>query len=362
MKRKHRCARPAFTLVELLVVIAVIGVLVGLLLPAVQKVRQAANRMSCANNLKQIGLALHHYHDANGYFPNAWKRLRQRDPGVAPSYYTLPSPTLPTTPDPATVGPSVFTLILPYMEQGNVYNMIDTNKSFFNPANMPPANLAYSTPIRTFLCPSAPGEPVVDYSAELANSFNNFAVTLHYPPGLMFARTDYAPDAGMSSDIPGININAGASIIIEPPSRPVRIVDVTDGTSQTILIVEDAARPVWYGANGLVGSVGTYQGGPDGPCPQGGGAWADPLNYIATNGSDPNTGIAAGGGFMGIPLAPWACAINGSNDSEIFSFHTGGCNTLFADGSVRFMQNGVTMSQMSALLSRAGHENIDFEY
>jgi prepilin-type N-terminal cleavage/methylation domain-containing protein/prepilin-type processing-associated H-X9-DG protein len=360
--------RAGFTLIELLVVVAIIGVLIALLLPAVQKVREAANRVSCSNNLKQLGLALHNYESANRRFPAAWKLLEQPDPGV-PQNYTLPSPTTTATPNPAIVGPSVFALILPYLEQDNVYKQIDTTKSFFNPTNMPPNNSAYSAPIKTFLCPSAPGDNTVDYSAELAQSFSNFGVILNYPPGLTFGRTDYAPDAGMSADIPGININAGSSIIVQPPARPVRITDIKDGTSNTIMVIEDAGRPAWYGSRGIVPPngftpvVGTYTGGDNGPCPQGGGAWADPLNYIATNGADPSgSGIAAGGNFDSIPAAPWSCASGCSNDSEIFAFHAGGSNMLFGDGSVRFVINGLTMNQMQALLSRAGGEVITFDY
>jgi len=360
--QKARARRPGFTLIELLVVIAIIGVLVGLLLPAVQKVREAANRMSCQNNLKQIGLALHNYHDANGSFPAAWKLLPRPDAGV-PASYTLPSPSDPSTPNPPFVGPSVFVLILPYLEQANLYNQIATNKSFFNPLNMPPGNPAYATPIKTFLCPSSPGGPVVDYSAELIRSFGNFGVTLNYPPGLIFGRTDYAPDAGMQAALPGININAGASIIAQPPALPVRFADVLDGSSNTLMVIEDSGRPGWYGSKGLVTSAGSYQAGPNGPAPQGGGAWADPLDYIATNGSDPSgSGIAAGGNFLGIPPAPWSCANGCSNDSEIFAFHPGGSNASFGDGSVRFMKNGLTMNQMQALLSRAGSEALNFDY
>src|ERR1700677_2568833 len=101
----------AFTLIELLVVIAIIAVLVGLLLPAVQKVREAAARMQCANNLKQIGLALHNYHDANQAFPQAYKPL------------PIPDPSAP--PGTGTFGVGAFVLILPYLEQGNVYRGID---------------------------------------------------------------------------------------------------------------------------------------------------------------------------------------------------------------------------------------------
>jgi prepilin-type N-terminal cleavage/methylation domain-containing protein/prepilin-type processing-associated H-X9-DG protein len=345
--KETNAPRPAFTLIELLVVIAIIGVLIGLLLPAVQKVREAAARTQCANNLKQIGLALHNYESANGYFPTSYKMLPAPDPAA-------PSGT-------GSYGPSVFVLILPYLEQDNVYRQIDITKAALNPVNMPPNNPAYSTPIKTFLCPSAPGNPTVDYSAELANSFNNFGITLSYPPGLIFGRTDYAPDAGMQADIPGININAGASIICQPPDGPVRITTISDGTSNTIMVIEDAGRPTWYGSKGVV-SMPSYTGAP-GTTPQGGGGWADPLNYIATNGGDPSgSGIAAGGGFMGIPRAPWSCANGCTNDSEIFAFHTGGSNVFFGDGSVRFVRNGLTMAQMQALLSRAGGEVINFDY
>jgi prepilin-type N-terminal cleavage/methylation domain-containing protein/prepilin-type processing-associated H-X9-DG protein len=346
--------RPGFTLIELLVVIAIIGVLVSLLLPAVQKIREAANRTSCLNNLKQIGLALHNYHDTFKGFPTAFRLLPAPDTSVS-------------FPGAARYGASAFTLILPYLEQDNLYRQIDTTRAVLSTVNMPPGNPAYSTPIKTFLCPSAPGEVTADYSAELAQSFNNFAISVTYPQGLIFGRTDYAPDAGMSADIPGININAGASIICQPPGRPVRITDIVDGSSNTIMVVEDAGRPTWYGSRGIVPPngftpvLGTYTA--DGPVPQGGGGWADPLNYIATNGADPSgSGIAAGGNFDGMPPAPWSCANGCSNDSEIFAFHPGGSNVLFGDGSARFVMNGLTMNQMQALLSRAGGEVISFDY
>jgi prepilin-type N-terminal cleavage/methylation domain-containing protein/prepilin-type processing-associated H-X9-DG protein len=354
---KHH-PRRGFTLIELLVVIAIIVILVGLLLPAVQKVREAAARTQCANNLKQLGLALNNYHDTNQAFPRAYK--------------TLPTPDPTALPGTGTFGAGAFVLILPYLEQNNLYGQIDVTKAALSSVNMPPANPAYSTPSKTFLCPSSPGQPTVAYSAELANSFNNFGITISPPPGLIFGRTDYCPDAGMMADLPGISINAGSSIICQPPDGPVRFTDITDGTSNTMMVVEDAGRPGWFGSRGVASEpaiggyapiIGTYQGGTIGPAPQGGGAWADPLNYNATNGSDPSgSGTAAGGGFMGIPRAPWTCANGCSNDSEIFAFHIGGSNVVFGDGSVRFVINGLTMNQVQALLSRAGGEVISFDY
>jgi prepilin-type N-terminal cleavage/methylation domain-containing protein/prepilin-type processing-associated H-X9-DG protein len=350
--------RAAFTLIELLVVIAIIAILIGLLLPAVQKIREAAARLQCSNNLKQIGLALHNYHDTNLAFPQAYKSLPTPDPTASPGT--------------GTYGAGAFVLILPYIEEGNVYRGIDVSRAALSSVNMPPNNPAYSTPLKTFLCPSSPGPPTIVYSAELANSFNNFGIAVTPAPGLIFGRSDYCPDAGMMADLPGISINAGASIICQPPDGPVRITDITDGTSTTLMVVEDAGRPGWYGSKGVatqpaIGGytpvMGSYQGGVNGPAPQGGGAWADPLNYNATNGGDPSgSGIAAGGAFMGIPAAPWSCANGCTNDSEIFAFHTGGSNVVFGDGSVRFVKNGLTMNQVQALLSRAGGEVISFDY
>lgn len=363
MNRYSRRVR-AFTLVELLVVIAIIGMLMAMLLPAVQAARESANRVRCNNNLKQIGLGLHHFHDTHGHFPRAYIELAQDDPTALPGT--------------GKYGAGAFVVILPFMEQtaiaqggGGTFG-IDVTRAATSSVNMPPNNPAYSTPVPMFLCPSAPGTATVDYSAELANSFNNFGITISPPPGLVFGRTDYCPDAGMMAAMPGISINAGASIIAQPPDGPVRFTDVTDGTSNTFMVVEDGGRPGWFGYLGAartpsIGAyqpvMGAYQGGALGPAPQGGGAWADPLNYNATNGADPSgTGIAAGGGFMGIPLAPWSCAVGCSNDSEIFGFHPQGTNVLFGDGSVRWVRSGLSMAFAQTLLSRAGGEAISFEF
>ena len=177
--RKPACgvsAHGAFTLVELLVVIAIIGTLIGLLLPAVQAAREAGRRTQCVNNLKQIGLALLNFEGNYGVFPQAFRPFRVPDPAA-------PSGT-------GSYGPSAFVQILPFMEYNSLYGQINLSKAALDPVNMPPKNPAYSTVITAFLCPSAPGIPAVDYSAELSNSFNNFGVSVSFAPGLIFgART-----------------------------------------------------------------------------------------------------------------------------------------------------------------------------
>src|SRR6184192_3272219 len=127
--------RKAFTLIELLVVIAIIAVLVGLLLPAVQKVREAANRMSCQNNLKQIGLALHNYHDVNGRLPagSLW---------IDPGY------------DAAAAESTWITWIFPFIEQDNLYKTANFNRGFGQGSTNHPNNLITSSKVKALLCPS----------------------------------------------------------------------------------------------------------------------------------------------------------------------------------------------------------------
>src|SRR5262245_5255269 len=147
MDAGSRRARPAFTLIELLVVIAIISILIGLLLPAVQKVREAASRIKCANNLKQIGLALHNYHDVNGKFPPSC---------VITNPYANGSAYGVSYGDDIRVGPSGFawgTLILPFLEQDNLYRQFNLNEPCWSPVNAAAAR----TKVAVFLCPSASG-------------------------------------------------------------------------------------------------------------------------------------------------------------------------------------------------------------
>jgi prepilin-type N-terminal cleavage/methylation domain-containing protein len=176
--------RSAFTLIELLVVIAIIAILIGLLLPAVQKVREAAARLQCQNNLKQIGLGLHNYHSAYGAFP----------PGSNPKGFT------------------VVTQLLPFMEQGNIYNQIDLTASANSPANAGPTGMT----IKILLCPSDR--------------------TNQTPPGQggnnYFANYGTEPQFFQNSSV------ANGVFALREASGGVRLTDVTDGTSNTAAFSE----------------------------------------------------------------------------------------------------------------------------
>ena len=178
-----------------------------------------------------------------------------------------------------------------------MYSEIDVTRAALSSVNMPPNNPAYSTPIKTFLCPSSPGPPTIVYSAELANSFNNFGIAVDAcgRPDLRAEPTTLLTPAWRRTCRASASTPAPRSFA-SPRTARCASTDITDGTSNTMMVVEDAGRPGWYGSKGVASqpaiggytpAMGSYQGGVNGPAPQGGGAWADPLNYIATNGCRP---------------------------------------------------------------------------
>jgi prepilin-type N-terminal cleavage/methylation domain-containing protein len=278
--------RKAFTLIELLVVIAIIGILIGLLLPAVQKVREAANRTQCENNLKQIGLALHGYHDVNSGFP----------PGYAASgpYSDGATDTAP--------GWGWAAFLLPHLEQDNVYRQLNLNQPVQNAP-------AIGTMLKVFLCPSdltPPGPfPVPD-------GFGN-TVCLAAP-------TSYAACCG--SDASDTTGPTGDGVFYR--NSRTRITDVTDGTSNTILVGERA----WAKANGeWAGAIpgGVIRRGQYNPCqPNVPGAWY-PSSTLAVAHAHMNNALSDPDGSAGM--------------DDFSSMHFGGSFFALADGSVHFVRS-----------------------
>jgi prepilin-type N-terminal cleavage/methylation domain-containing protein/prepilin-type processing-associated H-X9-DG protein len=315
-RRRHR---PAFTLIELLVVIAIIAILIGLLLPAVQKVRDAAARAQCQNNLKQIGVA---YHNEAGAYDS---KLAPRMIGGTPANQLKPH------------GWGVE--LLPYVEQDNLYRLFDLNLPFYaGPAiGMPNARNqeVSNTPIKTFLCPSSPARS------------GPYSYTFNFPPYPAITwqayASDYTPLSGVSPALATfLTLTATGTALEGALAMDVRrSVLLPDGTSNTILIAEIAGKDQLYRAGRATGQQLIGNAG-------GMGGWAD-----ATS-----SGSALHGSSNDGTTAPGNCAVNCSNDYGLYSFHSGGANLLMGDGSVRFVTASVNIRTLAAQVTYNGGEVI----
>jgi len=304
--------RRGYTLIELLVVIAIIAVLIGLLLPAVQKVREAASRTRCANHLKQLGLALHNFQATHGKFP--------------PGSVQGPFAELGITQPDVNHGWAMF--ILDEIEQGNLRGKYDWNK----PASGPENQEVRHVQLEIMQCPSAPEQ-------------NRIAINIGPYAGDRWAACgDYAPTFGVDEIlvkqglIPRPPTNDYRGVLV--PEQMTRLSDITDGASNTILVTECAGRPPLWRVGSKVPDMTVL-----------GGAWGAPVNGFYVRGSN-SDGTGAWG----------PCAINCTNDNEVYSFHTNGANALFADGSVRFLKVGMSIQTLSALVTRAGGEVIAADF
>jgi prepilin-type N-terminal cleavage/methylation domain-containing protein/prepilin-type processing-associated H-X9-DG protein len=306
----RRIIRRGFTLIELLVVIAIVATLMGLLLPAVQKVREAACRLSCANNLRQMGLALHHHHDVQSAFPAGYVALMPYRDGA--------TDTAP--------GWGWAALLLPYLEQDNLYQQLNLNRPVQN-------SPAIGTAVKLYLCPS---DPVAAAAFAVPDAFGN-TVALAAP-------TSYAACAGGDeSDTFG---PAGLGVFYR--NSHTRLTDIKDGASGTLLVGERA----WSNANGVwAGAIsdGVIRRGSLNPCPGSSAASYPAATLVLAHSHLNNATTDTDGGL-----------------DDFSSRHPTGSNFLFADGAVHFVRsipgdnaNGSYTSDsidFQALGTRAGGE------
>jgi len=305
--------RSAFTLIELLVVIAIIAVLIGLLLPAVQKVRAAAERLQCVNNLKQMGLALHNYHDTRGVFP----------PAIADGQ---------VPPDPFR-WLSWQARIMQWIEQGALYqNMEAAFASGYSPFSNPP-HIGFSTPQAIYRCPSDQRQYVASY----ANG-----------PGGLSLNVAFTGYLGCN----GRNLRSYDGILYW--NSKVKMMDVADGLSNTFLVGErppswDLWFGWWYAGAGQLDTA--YSPARNtGSCD------------VTIGGAEINIHTVGIPQTDNCPTGPYAYTagsiLNPCDTFHYWSLHSGGSNFLFGDGSCRFVTYEVGAPLMKALSTRSGGEPV----
>jgi type II secretory pathway pseudopilin PulG len=301
-------------LIELLVVIAIIAVLIGLLLPAVQKVREAAARTQCANNLKQIGLALHNYHDVYKVLPPSRLGADTTAPGYA----------------------SWMVLILPFVEQGNLYNQWDLTQTYYM---QQPA--ARTTSVKLFYCPSRRSPPQLSTQYDVPS--NGVPDTNMYPGAL----GDYAGNGGKFVDAIVDRPQCGGALCYSPSPQVVNgklvsspgqisLTTITDGTSNTLMVGEKHVPLVYFGYSGPVPGI---SGKPNGDGAIYNGDY--PRNFIRIGG--PGNGVAT------FPLGQGPTDTSGPYHCRFGSYHPGVCQFAAADGHVLTLSNSIDMTTLGLL-------------
>ena len=318
-----RSARDGFTLIELLVVVAIIGILTGLVLPAVQQAREFARRAQCANNLKQIGLAIHNYESTNGCFPPgylSWAGVGYQDAQTGdwgPGWGWL-------------------TVLLPNIEQGNLYNSLNIGACCWDQANTTSVKVS----VGVFLCSSA-NNP--DSTVGITDANQNLW------QGAIFGRSNYIHNVGMNdvwSAPATVNYDdpvTGANGPMYRNSR-IRFAAVTDGLSNTLAAGERTpflSDSVWPGAVPSAAHFSHGQFAND--------DWDGAGSYVASN-SGPSI-------YEAPAIIHPPNSLVGDTD-EMYSLHPGGANVLLCDGSVRFVKETINLATWAALSSRCVGEII----
>lgn len=311
--RWNRGRSGGFTLIELLVVIAIIAVLIALLLPAVQAAREASRRVSCVNNLKQIGLALHNYHETNNVFP----------PGYC-SYWRADTGDAGTAEDDIGPGWAWGSMILPQLEQSSLYNGINFSLTMTYPQNQ----TAQLYRINAYLCPSDYTKPSVPVRDE-SNSTTMYTVgSANYIGMYGLGEIGAAPGAGNGMFFRNSRIS---------------FAQIVDGSSQTLAIGErshNLSYVTWTGraVGGYLFKTSTIEGGTD------------------TFAADPEEAFTMILGPVGTEDGQRTPNDSMAHVEDYWSRHPGGVNFLFADGSVRMIKNSISAMIYRALATRSGGE------
>ena len=342
--------RRAFTLIELLVVIAIIAILIGLLLPAVQKVRAAAARAQCSNNLKQFALACHNYESANGRFPSAFNCVVGSGSGqvLATNNIVTKGKSPSVEPDKGKYY-SIWTAIFPYMEQGNITSNMSALSANFTDPSCPSGTPVYCKTATASDATLSPGSQVVNMLICPAEPLDSRTLTYPVPAATStFAYVTYGCVQGTQQDYFG-HIAYPFDGVFYPNSKT-RIADITDGTSNTMFFAERTYQDTTPGklSNGktvkevMLGSSGW--------------AWTG-YNSMQDYVLSANVPINYSGCVDSPPFCDERLSAMGSQ-------HTGGCNASFSDGSVKFLtltSNG-QLATLQALATRAAGEVVPGDY